>query len=374
MSTYQRGSVILVKQKNTSVWRFRFRENGVQRSEYLGTAKALPRKADAEKAANRFRKRLNTTFECITVADLIAKFWRESAPERETTAHSYRSIFARIEAKWGSLRIDALAGKTAEVKEWLTTLETADGKREVSPLYRAQVRNLLHLLCEKAMLWNHLIVDRNPIELIRLKGSSERQKELVVLTVDQYQKLLDDRELPLLVKTMIQLAASLGLRVSETLGLRWKDFDFEAGTVSINRSVAEGKKHKTKTTISKAVLPLHPEIAAMLQKWRESEPVVKGWVFGSKRTGMPYNRDYLRSEYVQPAGERIGVDGLGWHSLRHTYRALMRQEGVSLEDQKNLMRHSRLATTIDTYGGDEKVEQLRPVNAKVVEMLKRRSA
>lgn len=89
---------------------------------------------------------------------------------------------------------------------------------------------------------------------------------------------------------------------------------------------------------------------------------------------MPYNRDYLRSEYLQPAGERIGVDGLGWHSLRHTYRDLMRQEGVSLEDQKNLMRHSRLATTIDTYGGDEKVEQLRPVNAKVVEMLKRRSA
>ena len=88
---------------------------------------------------------------------------------------------------------------------------------------------------------------------------------------------------------------------------------------------------------------------------------------------MPYDRDHLRQQYLQPAGARIVVDGLGWHSLRHFYRAMLRVSGASMEDQKGLMRHSRIRTTIDTYGGQDSAERLRPFNEKVVEMLPRRA-
>ena len=372
-SSFQRGSVIRVKLKTGDCWRFRFREGSTQRSEYLGTVRELPTRAIAEKRADRFRRRINTDVETITISDLIAKFWRESPPERETTAHGYRAIFNRIEAEYGHLRIDALAGKTADIEQWLNNLETVRGKtRLASPLYRGQVKNLLHLLFEKAMLWQHLQTDRNPIELVRLRNSSQRQKEITVLTLEQYQTLLNDPELPLLVKTMVQVAAGLGLRVSEILGLRWEDFS--EGRVSIRRSVVQGARYETKTLSSRQVLPVHENIAAVLREWRESELVVAGWVFGSARTGLPYDRDYLRSQYLIPAGERIGVEGLGWHSFRHQYRSMMRRAGVSLEDQKNLMRHSKLATTIDTYGGEDSVERVREANAKVVDILSRRTA
>lgn len=376
MQSYQRGSVVRIKQKHASVWRFRWRENGVQRSEFLGTVKSLPTLAAAEKAADRrFRKTINANLEVITIADLIAKFWRESPPERETTAAGYRSIFGRIEADWGKVRVDAIPQRTAEIEQWLATLETVRGKRHpASPLYRSQVRNLWHLLMEKAMAWSHLAIDRNPIELVSVRNGSQRVKEITTLTLEQYQALLADEQLPEMVKVIIQVLASLGLRISEALGLQWSDFDLDAGTVHVRRSVVGGTKYATKTSGSSQKLPVHASLIAALGAWKDSVPVVNGWVFGSVRTGSPYDRDFLRSAYLHPAGERIGVDGLGWHRFRHSYRANLRAAGVALEDQRNLMRHSRLSTTIDTYGGEDSVERLRPANEKVVSILMGRSA
>lgn len=373
--SFQRGSVIRIPQKTGDVWRLRYRDGDTQRSEYLGTLRELPTRALAEKRADRFRRRMNANAEVVTVAELIAKFWSEAPPERETTAASYRSIFGRIEAQWGDVRLDSLSQRTAEIEQWLNGLETVRGEqRAASPLYKAQVRNLMHLLFERAMAWGHLQIDRNPMELIRIRNGSKRVKEITTLTLEQYQALLADEQLPLLVKTIIQVLAGLGLRISECLGLRWDDFDWEAGTVQIRRSVVGGRTYATKTAGSAQKLPVHESIAAALRVWRDSVPTVDGWVFGSVRTRMPYDRDSLRASYLQPAGERIGVDGLGWHAMRHTYRANLRATGASLEDQKNLLRHSRLSTTVDTYGGRDDSERLRPANNKVVEMLVRRQA
>lgn len=377
-ASFQQGSILRIPRKSGDCWRYRWRENGVQRSEYIGTLLRYPTRAQAEKAAERFRKLANSDIECITISDLIAKFWKETPPERKTTADSYRSIFKRIEAQWGGLRIDSFCRDILPVEAWLKDLpfigrHPKHGKPQpVSALYRSQVRNLLHLLIEKAMLWNHVQVDRNPVELIRLKGGSERSKKLVILTVEQYQDLLDDRELPEMVKTMVQILASLGLRISECLGLEWEDLNFEAKTIQIQRSVVHGRANDTKTASSKTVLPLHDNLIEVLKAWKTREQFKSRWVFCSERTGNPPDRDYLRSEYVQPAGERIGVQGLGWHSFRHGYRAMLRESGASLEDQKNLLRHSKLATTIDTYGGADNAERLRPMNQKIVEMLPRR--
>lgn len=378
--SYQSGSVIRVHAQSGDYWRFRFRDGKTHRSEYIGSLTEFPTKAQAEKAAERFRAQANQVTEVITVADLVAKFWQEAAPERETTAHSYRSIFKRVESDFGSLRLDEFARNPLAIEKWLKELKVIGRHpvkgpaRLVSPLYRGQVRNLLHLLMQKAILWNHLHLQRNPMEMIRLKDSSKRKKDLVILTLEQYHALLEDEGLPLLVKTMIQIAAGLGLRVSEVLGLKWADLDFEQKTIRIRRSVVHGEANETKTASSATQLPLHENLIAVLQMWRMTAPAVNGWVFGSERTGKPYDRDSLREEYLQTAGERIGVQGLGWHSMRHLYRALLRQGNAPLEAQKNLMRHAKLSTTMDVYGGKNNVDALRPANSNVVEMLQRRSA
>ena len=373
-SSFQQGSIVRIKRKSGDAWRFRWREGSIHHSEWLGTVKEIPTRAMAEKRAQRYRKLANSNVECITIADLIAKFWKEAAPERETTAHSYRSIMKRIEGKWGSLRIDSFCGRVLEAEQWLKDLQVVGRHpggpaRPVSALYRGQVRNLLHLLMEKAMLWGNAQVERNPIDLIRLKGTGARAKELVILTPEQYSALLEDPELSEVVKVIIQVLAGLGLRISECLGLQWQDFDFEAKTIQIQRSMVHGKANDTKTSSSAAKLPLHDSLIETLKAWKAHETFKSKWVFCSERTGLPMDRDHLRSEYLQPAGARIGIDGLGWHSFRHSYRAMLRTSGIDMETQRGLMRHARIRTTIDTYGGGDSAERLRPANSKVVEML-----
>ena len=316
-SSFQHGSVIQVHRKSGDVWKFRYRDGQAQRSDLIGTLQQYPTKASAEKAASIMVPLINgPRSECITIADLIARFEREAMPERPATAHSYKSILKRVNSDWGETRIDKFAADALQVENWLKELvvigrHPRPGKpRQVSPMYRGQVRAVLHLLFEKAQLWKVSAIQRNPISLIKIKDSSKRKKELSILNLAQYQALLADPELPLLIKTLMQVCTGLGLRISEALGLKWSDLDFETGTVQIQRAASSGQVGDTKTSSSAAKLPLHPEIIAMLQMWRMTEPVVKGWVFGSERTGMPYNRDYLRDEYLIPAG-RAGIGILG---------------------------------------------------------------
>jgi integrase len=378
-TSWQKGSVVRVHQKSGDIWRLRYRLDGIQRSDYIGTIKQHPTKASAEKAAEKMRSIINfTPTEIITVGNLIDKYEREAMPEREATAASYKSIFRRIRERWGDVRLDQFSLDMVAVEDWLKDLKVVGRhpkpgvKPPVSPLFRAQVKNIFHTLIEHGMKWGALQTQRNPLELVRLKGNA-RAKEIVILSLDQYQALLDDPQLPETVKVMAQLAAGLGLRVSEILGLKWEDFSFESKTIHIQRSVVHGKANDTKSKTSAATLPLHENLIEILRGWKAHEALKSRWVFCSERTGRPLDRDWLRSEYLQPAGERIGVPGLGFHSLRHLYRALLRKMDTPLEIQKNLLRHSKLATTIDIYGGKDDAERLRPENSKIVEFLSQRA-
>jgi integrase len=53
---------------------------------------------------------------------------------------------------------------------------------------------------------------------------------------------------------------------------------------------------------------------------------------------------------LRPAGEKIGLQGVGWHSFRHTYRTLIDDIGTPLGVQQRLMRHADIKTTTNTYG------------------------
>jgi hypothetical protein len=51
---------------------------------------------------------------------------------------------------------------------------------------------------------------------------------------------------------------------------------------------------------------------------------------------------------------------------------MMDEKKLTLEEQRTLMRHEDIRTTLG-YGGKSKVETVREANAKVVEMLRKRA-
>jgi len=64
---------------------------------------------------------------------------------------------------------------------------------------------------------------------------------------------------------MVLIAACLGLRASEIMGLQWGDFDWEDRTLLVRRSVVQGRVGDTKTEASGLPLPVDPSLADALR-------------------------------------------------------------------------------------------------------------
>jgi integrase len=143
----------------------------------------------------------------------------------------------------------------------------------------------------------------------------------------------------------------LGLRISETLGLRWRDIDFDAARVAIRRRWYRGDlsgEDETKTDSSNAELRLS---AAMLAEFRLRYPGPhkrEEFVFlGEDGRTPPDDRDLLRFEF-RPILKRLGLyyPGFGWHAFRRQNITWRQQLGgaTPLEAQK-AARHASLDMT-----------------------------
>jgi hypothetical protein len=42
----------------------------------------------------------------------------------------------------------------------------------------------------------------------------------------------------------------------------------------------------------------------------------------------------IQKLHLKPAGERIGIKGLGWYAFRHSYRGLLDESGANAGMQK----------------------------------------
>jgi integrase len=175
-----------------------------------------------------------------------------------------------------------------------------------------------------------------------------------------------DSSIPENVDMIAVTMGCLGLRVSEALGLKWSDIDWELQTVTIRRSAYRGAIDETKTTSSKAKLPLHPVLAELLVVWKTKG--ASEWNFANPSPDMPYQSPSMQQRWVRPAGEAIGIKGLGFHSLRHSYRSWLDSAGIAPGVTEDLMRHSAISTTFNVYGRALSLEK-REANSKVIEML-----
>jgi integrase len=173
-----------------------------------------------------------------------------------STAAGYRSYLKRhIKPRWSSTPLGAV--KALEVTEWLKSLP-------LSPKTYGQMKALLHMLFEKAMLWELLEIQRNPIELVKVKGSSRRQKKPQLLSPEKFQELVTVLKEP--YKTMAIVAMCTGMRGSEVLALRWEHIDFKAGSMLVQQGVVNGRIGKVKTEASHDEIPLDPAFADVLLK------------------------------------------------------------------------------------------------------------
>jgi len=210
-------------------------------------------------------------------------------------------------------------------------------------------------------------VQRNPIELVKLRGTSRRQRKPQILAPEKFQELTSVLREPYNIMSIVAMCT--GLRVSEILALRWENIDFEAGMMMVQQGVVNGRIGKVKTEASQDEVPLDPAFADVLRRWRGDR--TEGLVFRSPFSGGCYYSGIIQRQILKPKGEQVGIVGLGWHTFRHTYRSLLDETGAPIGVQQKLMRHSNVATTMNVYGNST-LRAKQQANSKVVQMVMRR--
>jgi integrase len=161
------------------------------------------------------------------------------------------------------------------------------------------------------------------------------------------------------------------LRISEVLGLQWRDFDWEKHQLQICRSWVCGRIDEPKTENSRRPIPVDLTLEKVLRDHRGRQPQsfkACEWVFPSERTGMPWHAWTAQRRWLVRAGQKAGIESLGWHAFRHTYSTLLNEYGTDAKVQQELLRHADIRTmmNIDTTAVPER---LRKANRKVVRLL-----
>ena len=196
------------------------------------------------------------------------------------------------------------------------------------------------------------------------KPVSEATQVKAPLTPDEARKLLsacqDDA-----VGVGTALGLVLGLRKGEVLGLKWRDLDLRARTISVVRTLREvttydeaGRGRTSllegtpKTRASVRVLTLPDPLWALLNKrnidfsFGRPDPA-DYWITGDLE-GVPLAPGSLTKGFENLLAS-VGLRKIRFHDLRHTAATLSVGAGARLESVSQSLGHTRVDTTKSIY-------------------------
>jgi integrase len=339
---HSRGFRSIVKRAagKVVVWRwYETGPNGESRERWrvLGLASKIKSVAMARREAER----LGLGREGVGNIQELIDHWleRECGRRAFSTADNYRGYLRKwISPRWGDRALAEV--KAVAVEEWLGTLPLAPGSRK-------KIRDLMHVLYEHAIRYEW--ADRNPITPVRQGG--RRVSVPIRLNVEQLSKLiylLSQRE-----RVMMLLDFGTGLRRGELSGLKWEDISFEDKQITPRRSIVKQHIGEVKTEASKKTIPLDEDLIAELLEWRAETPYASDgdYVFASHtmKGKQPYWMSRIMQHHIKPVAASAGIDIKGWHTLRHSYTTLLRQNNNDPKVVQGLLRHSSIKVTMDIY-------------------------
>jgi len=344
---YQSGSLSREARKaGSEVWIFRWRENAaegrVYRKVVVGTVEQFPTKAAAKRAVEALRSTINAANASVplTVRQLAKHYQDNELPKKAWSTQKTVETTFRIWVlpTWGEHKLVDV--RTVQVESWLHGLSLANHTK-------AKIRNVMHIIFTHAC--RHEWLEKNPITLVR--QSAKRQKLPDVLELDELRLLLGELANP--ARVLVFLNVATGLRISEALGLKWKDVDFAHGQLLLSRAVVHQHLGDMKTEASQKPVPIDGALVRALEDWSRQTLYRQNddWVFASPDVGgkQPYWPETVLKCHVQPTAKRLGITKrIGWHSFRRTFATLL-GGSEDVKTMQELMRHANSRLTLDLY-------------------------
>jgi integrase len=225
------------------------------------------------------------------------------------------------------------------VEAWLAGKE----KDGLSWWSRQGLKGVLGAIFAAAKEWSLWTGDA-PTTGVKL-GRKRLTREKRLVTSDQFRAIL----LLLREETrfMILIAALVGLRISEVLGLQWRDIDLDAETLTVSRRWYRGDVDEPKNEAAERTRQI-PGLASEFRRRYPGPQARERYVFtGDDGQTPPDERDILRYE-LRPVLKRLKLHypGFGWHAFRRMNITLRQHEGATPIEAQKQAGHSSLDMTM----------------------------
>jgi len=354
--------------KSGKTYEVRWRANGKFKQ------RSFPVKRDAERFALKVENELaegNSTEPLVrnskTFREVAEASMAASAPNlKPSTASGYEIAYrVHIFPAFGARRISTIT--SLEIERWLAEMQTKVSERTGRPLTTASIRGAMIALGKAfGYALKHRLIAVNPCDAVDMPRKSKPAP--MFLSAAQVESLASDLDSFAPYGLLVRFAAYTGLRAGELAALRIRDINFLRRHVEVRRTVQRTKGGWTygtpKTERSSRDVPMRRELLEAVAVFIEAHPErhnpdarlwpgrVQGG-FGETKSAIDFDRQLditgVYKHYFIPAARAAGLDGLKWHSLRHTYASLMAGAGIDIYKVSRWMGHSNIAITDGIY-------------------------
>jgi len=215
-----------------------------------------------------------------------------------------------------------------------------------------QIRSYMRAIFAEAV--DQAFLPKDPARLVKVPQNL-REVDKTTLSWEQLRAALEKLdELSLRDWVLMKLDMSNALRPSELFPLRWRCLLEEKNILDIQETVYKGKIRpfgKTKGSLTQ--VPIADVLATEIVAYREEcgkkgkDVSPDGFMFPGRFGGPMDSSNYRKRVLHKLAGE-LGFPKLNFQVIRRTIATLGKTKGHP-KDIQGLMRHSRLATTMEIY-------------------------
>ena len=224
----------------------------------------------------------------------------------------------------------------------------------LSPTTVHHIHAVMHRALRQALRWG--LVLRNVSDAVDSPRTASYETQ--PLSPEQAGQLLDaargDR-----LEALYMMALTTGMRQGELLGLHWKNVDLVQGVIQVRTTLrpggefggpksSSGRRQITLVQIAVDALQRHrrrqiEERVALGPDWEDLDLVF------TNTTGNHLDANNLRHRAFPAVLQKAGLSRIRFHDLRHSTATLLLSLGVHPKVVQELLGHSHIAITMDTY-------------------------